>query len=283
MTLSTREQQEVDEANAADRQPVVFVHGLWLLPSSWEKWRKLFEDNGYATLAPDWPGDQATVEAARANPETFAGKTVRQVTDHFAEVIGKLDTKPVVIGHSFGGLITQQLAGRGLAAVSVPIDPAPFRGVLPLPLSALKASFPVLSNALNYNRSVLLTAKQFRFAFGNAVSETESAELYETYSVPGSGRPLFSAATANLNPSSQAKVDTRNPNRGPMLLVSGQRDNTVPWAIANASFKRQGRNSAVTEITEMPGRGHSLVIDSGWREVADIALVFMQQHVPKTA
>jgi pimeloyl-ACP methyl ester carboxylesterase len=278
MALSTREQQEVAAANAAGKRPVVFVHGLWLLPSSWANWRTLFEDNGYATLAPDWPDDPATVEAANANPRTFAGKTVRQVTDHVAEVIAKLDTKPVVIGHSFGGLITQQLAGRGLAAASVPIDPGPFRGVLPLPLSALKASFPVLGNPLNYRRSVALTAKQFRYAFGNAVTEAESARLYETYAVPCSGRPLFAAATANLNPWTQAKVDTRNPDRGPMLLISGQRDNTVPWAIANASFKRQRRNPAVTEIIEIPGRGHSLVIDSGWQEVADTALAFLTEQ-----
>jgi non-heme chloroperoxidase len=209
------------------------------------------------------------------------------VADHFAEIIDKLENKPAVIGHSFGGLLTQMLAGRGLSAVSVAVDPAPFRGGLPLPVSALKAASPVLGNPANRHRAVPLTYDQFRYAFANAVSEDEAKELYETYAVPTPGAPLFQAAVANLNPWTEAKVDTKNPDRGPMLIISGEKDHTVPPAIANASYKKQERNEGVTEIIEIPNRGHALTIDSGWREVADTALAFVQRftnaHEPQPA
>jgi non-heme chloroperoxidase len=272
--------QQCEQANASARIPVVFIHGLWLLPSSWDRWAKVFEDAGYAPLTPGWPDDPQTVEEASAHPEVFAHKTVGQVADHYAEIIGHLQQKPAVIGHSFGGLVTQMIAGRGLAAVSVAIDPAPFRGVLPLPISALKSASPVLGNPANRNRAVPLTYEQFRFGFANAVSEDEAKQLYETFAVPASGAPLFQAASANLNPWTEAKVDSKNPDRGPLLIISGQKDNTVPWSIANASYKKQKRNESVTEIVEMPNRGHALVIDSGWREVADTALAFVQRFLP---
>jgi pimeloyl-ACP methyl ester carboxylesterase len=278
-SITEPEAEQVERANATALQPVVFIHGLWLLPSSWDRWATVFEEAGYTALTPGWPDDPQTVEEANAHPEVFAHKTVGQVADHFAELIGKLAKKPAVIGHSFGGLLTQIIAGRGLSAASVAIDPAPFRGVLPLPISALKSSAPVLGNPANRNRAVPLTYEQFRFAFANAVSEDEAKELYETYAVPASGAPLFQAATANLNPWTEAKVDTKNPERGPLLIISGEKDHTVPWAIANASYKRQTRNDGVTEITEIPGRGHALTIDSGWREVADTALGFVKRFV----
>ena len=276
-TVTEHEAEQVKRANGTGRTPVVFVHGLWLLPSSWDRWAKLFEESGYAALTPGWPDDPETVEEAKEHPEVFARKSVGQVADHFEEVIRGLDEKPAIIGHSFGGLLAQILAGRSLAAVSVAIDPAPFRGVLPLPISALKSSSPVLRNPANHNRAVPLTYEQFRFAFANAVSEDEAKELYETYAVPASGEPLFQAASANLNPWTEAKVDTKNPERGPLLVVSGEKDNTVPWSIANASYKRQARNEGITEIVEIPNRGHALTIDSGWREVADTALQFVQK------
>jgi non-heme chloroperoxidase len=276
-TAISSEHEQVDEANATGLMPVVFVHGLWLLPTSWDRWAKVFEEAGYTALTPKWPDDPDTVAEANEHPEVFARKTVGQVADHFADVIGKLDKKPAVIGHSFGGLLTQMLAGRGLSAVSVAIDPAPFRGVLPLPISALKSAAPVLSNPANRHRAVPLTFDQFRFGFANAVSEDEAKELYETYAVPAPGAPLFQAASANLNPWTEAKVDTKNPARGPLLIISGEKDNTVPWSIANASYKKQSRNEAVTEIVELPNRGHSLTIDSGWREVADTALAFVRR------
>jgi non-heme chloroperoxidase len=279
VAIPTTTAQQIEQVNTTGRVPVVFIHGLWLLPSSWDRWKTVFEQAGYAPLAPGWPDDPDTVAEANAHPEVFAGKKVGQVADHFAEVIGKLKKKPAVIGHSFGGLLTQIVAGRGLSAASVAIDPAPFRGVLPLPFSALKAASPVLSNPANRNRAVALTYEQFRFAFANAVSEDEAKDLYKTFAVPAPGAPLFQAAFANLNPSTEAKVDTMNPNRGPLLILDGEKDNTVPWAIANASFKRQKRNQGVTEIVQMKNRGHSLVIDSGWREVAGTALAFVKRFV----
>jgi pimeloyl-ACP methyl ester carboxylesterase len=256
---------------------VVFVHGLWLLPNSWDRWRTRFEDAGYATIAPSWPDDPNTVDEANRHPEVMAHKTIGQIADHFEYVISKLDAKPCIIGHSFGGLLTQILAGRGVATASVAIDPAPFRGVLPLPISALKSAAPVIGNPANHGRAVPLTYDQFRYAFANAVSEEEAKELYATYAVPGSGVPLFQAATANLNPWTEAKVNTKNPDRGPLLIVDGERDNTVPWAIANASFKKQRRNPGVTEIVKISNRGHSLTIDHGWSEVADTALAFVRR------
>jgi non-heme chloroperoxidase len=271
---------QVERANASGLTPVVFMHGLWLLPSSWDRWAALFDQAGYASLTPGWPDDPATVEEANAHPEVFAHKTVGQVADHYAELVGRLKKKPAIIGHSFGGLLVQIVAGRGLSAATVAIDPAPFRGVLPLPFSALKAAAPVLANPANINRAVPLTYEQFRFAFANAVSEDEASQLFKSFAVPASGAPLFQAATANLNPWTEAKVDTKNPDRGPLLIISGEKDNTVPWAIANASYKQQRRNQGVTEIIEMPNRGHSLVVDGGWREVADKALSFIKRFVP---
>jgi non-heme chloroperoxidase len=277
--ITDYEKAQIDEANASGLTPVVFVHGLWLLPSSWDRWRTVFEDSGYTTLAPGWPDDPNTVDEANRHPEVFAHKTVGQIADHYDDVVKMLTKKPAIIGHSFGGLLTQILAGRGLSAASVAIDPAPFRGVLPLPISALKSSAPVLGNPANHGRAVPLTYEQFRFAFANAVSEDEAHELYSTYAVPGSGVPLFQAATANLNPWTEAKVKTKNPDRGPLLILDGELDNTVPWAIANASYKRQKRNEGVTEIEKIPGVGHALVIDHGWRVVADTALSFVQRFV----
>ena len=277
--ITEHEQEQLDKANGSGRTPVVFVHGLWLLPNSWDPWRSVFEEAGYTTLAPGWPDDPNTVEEANANPEVLAHKSVGQIADHFEDVVGKLDKKPALIGHSFGGLLAQILAGRGVADATVAIDPAPFRGVLPLPFSALKSASPVLGNPLNHGRAIPLTYEQFRYAFANAVDEDEAKVLYNTYAVPGSGVPLFQAATANLNPWTEVKVKSKNPDRGPLLIISGEKDHTVPWAIANASFKKQRRNKGVTEIVEMPGRGHSLTIDNGWREVADTALAFVQRFV----
>jgi len=276
-TITEHEAQQVQRANATGLQPVVFVHGLWLLPSSWDRWAALFEENGYTALTPGWPDDPATVEEANAHPEVMAHKTVGQVADHFDEIARGLQRKPVLVGHSFGGLLVQILAGRGLGAATVAIDPAPFRGVLPLPFSALKSAWPVLGNPANRNRAIPLTYEQFRFGFANAVTETEAKELYETFAVPAAGAPLFQAAAANLNPWTEAKVDTDNPSRGPLLIVSGEKDHTVPWSIANASFKQQQDNVGVTEIVEMKNRGHALTIDSGWREVATTALTFVKR------
>ena len=276
-TVAALEATQVDRANASGRTPVVFIHGLWLLPSSWDRWVPRFEDAGFSGVAVGWPDDPLTVPDARANPNGFAGKTIGQIASRIEGVVGRLQKKPAVIGHSFGGLLTQMVAGHGLAAVSVAIDPAPFRGVLPLPFPALKSASPVLLNPANRGRAVLLTYEQFRYGWTNTVSEGEGKELYDTFHVPGSGAPIFQAAMANLNPWTEVKVDTMNADRGPLLIISGERDHTVPHAIARASYNRQRRNQGVTEFQEIANRGHSLIIDSGWREVADAALAFVKR------
>jgi pimeloyl-ACP methyl ester carboxylesterase len=277
--LPAATQAEIDQVNATGRTPVVFIHGLWLLPSSWDRWAAVFEEAGYAPLSPGWPDDPETVEEANLHPEVFANKTVGQVADHYVAVIGRLAKKPAVIGHSFGGLITQMIAGEGLAAASVAIDAAPSRGVLPLPISALKSSRPVLGNPANRRRAVPLSYEQFRYSFANAVDEDEAKQLYETFAVPAPGAPVFQAAAANLNPWTEAKVDSENPQRGPMLIISGEKDHTVPRAVSAATYKKQRRNDAVTEFVEIANRGHALTIDNGWREVADTALAFVKRFV----
>jgi non-heme chloroperoxidase len=278
-TITDREAEQVERANASGLQPVVFVHGLWLLPNSWDRWVEYFEQAGYVALNPGWPDDPDTVEEAKANPDVLARKGIGEVADHFEEIIRRLDRKPAVMGHSFGGLLTQVLAGRGLSAASVSISPAPFRGVLPLPLSTLRASTPVLSNPVNRSRAVPLTYDQFRYSFANTFDEDTVKELYENYSVPGSGRSLFQSATANIDPWTEAKVDTKNPDRGPMLIIGADSDHTVPPAIAKAAYKRQRRNEGVTEYYEFHGRPHALTIDAGWRDVADKALEFVHRYV----
>jgi pimeloyl-ACP methyl ester carboxylesterase len=281
-SIAEWEQLQIDQANESGRTPVVLVHGLWLLASSWEPWTARFEGAGYVAVAPGWPDDPATVAEARANPSAFAGKSVGQIADHYNAIIQRLSAKPVVVGHSFGGLLTEILASRGLARAAVAISPAPFRGVLPLPLSAFRVASVVLRNPLNRHRSVPLSPKQFRYGFANAVSEQQAAALYERFSVAGSGVPLFQAAFANLNPWTEAKVNTKNPNRGPLLVVAGERDHTVPVAIAKASYKRQRHNPAPTEFISIPDRGHSLTIDADWETVADVALEFLVKHAPAT-
>jgi pimeloyl-ACP methyl ester carboxylesterase len=275
--MTEHEAAQVERANAAKATPVVFVHGLWLLPSSWDRWVTLFEEAGYVGVTPGWPDDPETVAEAREHPEVFAGKGIGAIVDYEAAIIGRLDRKPVIIGHSFGGLLTMMLAGRGLAAASVAISPAPFRGVLPLPIAALRTASVALRNPANWNRAVPLSYEQFRYSFANVVGEEEAKELYLSYSVPGPGEPLFQAASANLNPWSEAKVDSTNPERGPMLIISADSDHTVPWAMANAAYKIQKRNQGVTEVVKMPGRGHALAIDAGWREVAEKALGFVKR------
>jgi non-heme chloroperoxidase len=276
-TITDDEADQIARANGTGLTPVVFVHGLWLLASSWDRWAQVFQEAGYATLQPGWPDDPDTVEEAHANPDVFAEKTIGQVAAHYEGIVGGLERKPAVVGHSFGGLLAQILAGRGLCAATVAVDPAPFRGVLPLPFSALKSAGTVLRNPANRHRAVPLSLEQFRYGFANAVSEEEAKELHETFAVAGSGAPIFQAATANVDPWTEAKVDTKNPDRGPLLITGGEKDHQVPWAISSSSYKHQKHNPGVTEIVEIPGRGHSLTIDSGWREVADIALAFVQR------
>jgi non-heme chloroperoxidase len=276
--LQAWEDEQIERANDLGHQPVVFVHGLWLLSSSWDRWRDVFDAAGYATLAPGWPDDPNSVEEGRAHPERFADKMVEQVTEHYRRAIAGLDRRPVVIGHSFGGLIAQKLAGEGLAAATVAIDNAPFRGVLPVPVSSLRSASAVFGHPERLHRGVMLSFEQFVFGWANNLPEEEARALYERFHVPASAVPLFQAAVANFNPfGGDTAVETKATNRGPLLIIAGEQDNTVPLAITRASYKLQSANSAETEITEVPDRGHSLTIDHGWAEVADIALRFVQR------
>ena len=278
-TITEHEAEQVTKANATGKQPVVFVHGLWLLPNSWDRWTTVFKRAGYTTLTPGWPDDPETVGEAKEHPEVFAKKSIGQIADHFDEVIKGLDKKPAIIGHSFGGLLTQILAGRGLSAASVSFDSAPFRGVLPLPYSSLKSAKPVLENPANRHRAVPLTYDQFRYSFANTFSEDEAKQLYNEFSVPGSGVPLFQAASANFNPWTEAKVDHKNPDRGPLLIAYGTEDHVSPKAINEAIFKKQEKNKGVTELTEIDGEPHGLVIGPNWRNACDISLKFVQRFV----
>ena len=271
--------EQVERANRSGRKPAVLIHGLWLLPNSWERWAALFEQAGFSAVMAAWPDDPQTVAAARSHPEVFARKSIGQIADYIAGAVRKLDDRPAMVGHSFGGLLAQILAGRGLSAATVAIDPAPFRGVLPLPFSALKSASPVLLNPANRGRAVSLTYESFHYGWTNAISDGEGRRLFAEYHVPGAGMPIFQAAMANVNPWTEVKVDTKNPDRGPLLIIEGDADHTVPWAMAEAAYRRQKRNPGVTEMQRMPNRGHSLVIDGGWREVADAALAFLKRFL----
>src|SRR5215472_4013312 len=254
-TLTDTEQQQIDRANASGSQPFVFVHGFWLLSNSWENWRAYFEAQGYTTLAPGWPDEPETTQEANQDPDLLAHKRIKQVTDHYVAAIGQLQRKPAVIGHSFGGRIAEQLADRGSAAVTVAISPAAFRGILALPLSELKAASPILKNPLNAGKAVPLTFEQFQYAFANELDEAEARQLFDAYAVPAPGTTLFQGALANFNPWTEDKVDTGNPNRGPLLIIAGEQDHTVPAVVSEAAYKRQQKNAGVTQYQVMPGRG----------------------------
>ncbi len=258
--------------------PVVFIHGLWLHATSWAPWVELFSEAGYDPVAPGWPGDPDTVEAARANPDSIADHGIDDVTSHYIGIIDQLPARPILIGHSFGGMIAEKLLGLDYGAAAIGIDAAQIKGVLPLPLSALHSTLPVFKNPANKHRAVSLTAEQFRYSFGNVISEEESNELYERWTIPAPGKPLFEAAAANFSLHSPAKVNTANEGRGPLLLVMGGQDHTVPEVITKATVKQYRHSSAITDLEEFADRGHSLTIDGGWRDVADLCLAWLAKQ-----
>ena len=260
------------------RTPVVFIHGLWLHATSWGPWLELFREAGYEPVAPGWPGIPDTVEQARAHPDSIAGHGIEAVTRHYAGIIEGLPERPVLIGHSFGGMVAEKLLGEDYGTAAVAIDAAQIKGVLPLPLSALRSTLPVFKNPANIHKAVSLTAEQFRYSFGNALSEAESDALFARWSIPAPGRPLFEAATANFSLHSPDQVQTRNQDRGPLLLVMGGRDHTVPEAITKSTLKQYRHSDAVTDLEEFPDRGHSLTIDAGWSAVAEASLAWLGKH-----
>ncbi|MFD6285799.1 alpha/beta hydrolase [Streptomyces sp. NPDC060205] len=258
--------------------PVVFIHGLWLHASSWTPWLDLFRAEGYEPLAPGWPNEPDSVAEARRNPELVAGTSITAATDHFREVIGNLQQDPIIIGHSFGGLIAQKLLGESLGRAAVAIDPAQMKGVLPLPLAQIRSALPAMGNPANLNKAVSLSREAFRYGFGNALPQQESDDLYDKWAVPGPAKPVFQAATANFNPRSQAKVDTANASRGPLLLISGTEDHTVPDVTTRATYKQYRRSSAVTDFKQFDNRGHALTVDSGWKEIAEFVLLWLKEQ-----
>ena len=258
--------------------PVVFIHGLWLHATSWDPWLEHFRAAGYDPLAPGWPNEPPTVEQARRHPGDVANTSIDDAAAHYAKIIDSLDASPVIIGHSFGGLIAEKLLGQGIGAAAVAIDPAQIKGVLPLPLAQLRAALPALGNPANRHKSVSLTREQFRFGFGNALPAEESDALFAKWAVPAPARPLFQAAAANFSLHSEAKVATGNPDRGPLLLISGTADHTVPDVTTRSTLRQYRHSAAVTELRQFEGRGHSLTIDSGWPDVADATVTWLAAH-----
>jgi pimeloyl-ACP methyl ester carboxylesterase len=258
------------------RIPVLFIHGMWLHASSWNPWLTLFRNEGYAPVAPGWPGELDSVAAAREHPERVADKGIDDIAAHFRTLIEAMPSEPILIGHSFGGLIAEKLLGEGIGRAAIAIDPAQIKGVLPLPLAQLRAGLPALGNPLNKHRSVSLTAEEFRFGFGNALPEEESDALFEKWTIPSPARGLFEVAFANFSLHSPSKVNTGNATRGPLLLISGTADHTVPDVTTQASFRQYRDSTAVTELKQFEGRGHSLTIDRGWDDVAAACITWLR-------
>lgn len=260
------------------RNPVMFIHGLWIHSSAWRAWQDYFEERGYETSAPGWPGDGESVEATRENPDTLNDVGITAICRHYADLIEAMPLRPVVVGHSFGGLIAQELLANGYATAAVAIDPAPVKGVKILPFSQLRSGLPVLGNPANKKRTVALTRDQFRYSFGNMLTPEESDALFEEWTIPGPGRPLFEDATATFVRNSPAEVDTHHAVRGPLLLISGTDDHVVPLKVTQEVMKLYADNPSRTDFVKVDGRGHSLTMDAGWTDVAALAVDWIEQR-----
>ena len=279
-TVTSAELQQVESANRSGRPVVVLVHGMFVHASSWRQWRTLFEGAGYATVAPGWPGEADSVDGARSDGGPTDRQDLRSVLAHHRHLLDRLDRQPALIGHCAGGWVVQRLASEGLASVTVAMEPTPFRGVLPVPLSTVRSTLPVLARPRRYRHATTLTFDQFRYSWGNALGVDEAHELYEQHHVPAPGAALFQSAAANLSPWSPTRIDTRAADRGPLLLVAGAEDRQATWSMTHAAYRRHRRNPHPTEIVEMPHRGHTMPFDHGWSEVALLALSFIERHIP---
>jgi pimeloyl-ACP methyl ester carboxylesterase len=259
-------------------QPVVFIHGLWIHSAAWEPWATLYRREGYDPVVAGWPGDSPTVEATRRDGDRVGGYGVADVVEHYRNVIASLAARPVVVGHSFGGLIAQRLLDSGDAAAAVAVDPAPIKGVTKLPLSQIRSTLPVLRSKANRGKAVTLTERQFRYAIANAIPREEARALYEKWSIPAPGKPLFEVVGAKKDPASPTAVDVANATRGPLLIIGAERDHIVAESVTRQAAELQSTSGAVTDYHVFAGRGHSLVIDSRWRDVADYTLGWIKAH-----
>jgi pimeloyl-ACP methyl ester carboxylesterase len=267
----------------ASTPPIVLIHGLWLSPRSWEGWKERFEGRGYHVLAPAWPRMQGDVEDIRRDPSPLNGLGITEIADHYADIAGRLDRSPIIMGHSFGGLITELLLDRGLGVAGVALSPAPVKGILRLPPAQLRSAFPVLGNPANRKRTVELTPKQFHYAFTNTMSDEQAEAAYDRYEVPGPGRILFQAAFANFAPHAPSKVDFHKDDRAPLLIIGNGDDHTVPASVSKEAAKRLGKSTAVVDYKEFPGRPHFTAGAPGWEEVADYALEWATRHAGAAA
>ena len=258
--------------------PVVFMHGLWLHATGWADWIEMFRSAGYDPIAPGYPGDGASVQETRSHPERLAGLGIDDLTAAYTKAIAALPAKPIVVGHSLGGLIAQKLLAQGTAAAAIAVNPGQIKGVLRIPLVQLRSGSAALSRPGNRRRAISLNAKQFRFGFGNALSAAESQDLFERWTIPGPGRPAFEVATSNLLRTSPAAVDTRLDDRGPLLFIAGGADHIVPPAVVKAACNLYAGSRATTDYHEFPGRGHSMVLDHGWRDVAEYSLSWLNRQ-----
>ena len=254
--------------------PVLFIHGLWVHSDAWRPWVDLYTAAGYQPIVEGWPGDRDTVAATRAQPTGLNNVGIDAITKKYAALIETLDAQPIVVGHSFGGLVAQKLLAQGLAAKAIAIDPGPIKGVTKLPFAQIRTALPVIKSKKNRASTVALSERQFRFGFANAVSKAEATDLWTKWSIPGPGRPLFEATEAKKDPNSPTAVDTTFPSRGPLLIIGGGKDHTVPEVVSRQAFELYN-TPAPTAYKVFPDRGHSLVFDSGWRTVADYTLEWL--------
>jgi pimeloyl-ACP methyl ester carboxylesterase len=266
-------------ANGTTPDTIVLIHGLWMTPRSWEHWVPYYEGKGYRVLTPTYPGFEVEVEALNADPSPIASLTVPEVVSHLAGVITELEQQPIIIGHSFGGTLTQILLDHGCGAAGVAINSAPTEGVHVAPYSQIKSFFPALKSPANRHKAVGFTPKEFHYAFTNTLSEEESLKVYERYHIPAPGNWIWAyGLIANIKPGHQETwVNYRNDARPPLLFIAGGEDHIMPPSVNKSNAKRYTSNT-ITEVHEFPGRSHWTCGEPGWEEVADHALDWAAEH-----